>query len=113
MIVLALNLGLAVYHMDVETAFLNSELEEDLYVRLPSGLQHDGHSYARLRKAVYGLKQAGRAWFMASDAFIMGYDPRMRKSQVEPCLYYLRDGDLWVFLLRFVDDYLVAISSYQ
>ncbi|KAK3237695.1 hypothetical protein CYMTET_52247 [Cymbomonas tetramitiformis] len=112
-IILALNLCLRVYHMDVETAFLNSELQEVLYVRLPSGLRYDGRSYARLRKAVYGLKQAGRAWFVTSDAFIMGYDERMQKSQVEPCLYYLHDGDLWVILLCYVDDYLVASSSHR
>ncbi|KAK3266412.1 hypothetical protein CYMTET_24959 [Cymbomonas tetramitiformis] len=102
-IILALNLCLRVYHMDVETAFLNSELQEVLYVRLPSGLRYGGRSYARLRNAVYGLKQAGRAWFVISDAFIMGYDKRMQKSQVEPCLYYPHDGDLWVILLCYVD----------
>ncbi|KAK3235370.1 hypothetical protein CYMTET_54426 [Cymbomonas tetramitiformis] len=112
-IILALNLGLKVYHMDVETVFLNSELQEVLYVRLPSGLRYDGRNYARLRKAVYGLKQAGRAWFMTSDALIIGYAERMQKSQAEPCLYCLHDGDLWVILLCYVDDYLVASSSRQ
>ncbi|KAK3263006.1 hypothetical protein CYMTET_28166 [Cymbomonas tetramitiformis] len=55
-IVLALNLGLVVYHMDVDTAFLNSVLEEDLYVRLPRGLVYGGHRCAKLLKAFYGLK---------------------------------------------------------
>ncbi|KAK3234035.1 hypothetical protein CYMTET_55695 [Cymbomonas tetramitiformis] len=112
-IILALNLSLKVYHKDVETAFLNSEFQEVLYVRLPSGLRYGGRSYARLRKDVYGLKQAGRAWFMTSNAFIIGYDKKMQKSQVEPCLYYLHDGDLWVILLCYVDDYLVASSSHR
>ncbi|KAK3284359.1 hypothetical protein CYMTET_7990 [Cymbomonas tetramitiformis] len=53
-ITLALNLGLVVYHMDVDTAFLNSVLEEDLYVRLPRGLVYGGHRCAKLLKAVYG-----------------------------------------------------------
>ncbi|KAK3274390.1 hypothetical protein CYMTET_17424 [Cymbomonas tetramitiformis] len=44
--VLNMTLILKVYHMDVETAFLNSELLEVLYVRLPSGLRYDGRSYA-------------------------------------------------------------------
>ncbi|KAK3262672.1 hypothetical protein CYMTET_28480 [Cymbomonas tetramitiformis] len=46
-IVLALNLGRGVYHMDVETAFLNSTLDEDLYVRLPRGLDYGVQSYSR------------------------------------------------------------------
>ncbi|KAK3235910.1 hypothetical protein CYMTET_53921 [Cymbomonas tetramitiformis] len=110
-ITLALNLGLVVYHMDVDTAFLNSVLEEDLYVRLPRGLVYGGHRCAKLLKAVYGLKQAGKEWFDTSDAFIMGYDSRMQRSDVEPCLYFIRDTTLQVIILAYVDDYLVATND--
>ncbi|KAK3276922.1 hypothetical protein CYMTET_15028 [Cymbomonas tetramitiformis] len=110
-IILALNLALEVYHMDVETAFLNSTLEEDLYVKLPRGLEYQGRTCAKLLKAVYGLKQAGKEWFETSDAFIMGYDERMRRSDVEPCLYYIRDSGITVIILAYVDDYLVATDS--
>ncbi|KAK3280861.1 hypothetical protein CYMTET_11315 [Cymbomonas tetramitiformis] len=78
-ITLALNLGLVVYHMDVDTAFLNSVLEEDLYVRLPRGLVYGGH--------------------------------RMQRSDVEPCLYFIRDAALQVIILAYVDDYLVATND--
>ncbi|KAK3237406.1 hypothetical protein CYMTET_52516 [Cymbomonas tetramitiformis] len=110
-ITLALNLGLMVYHMDVDTAFLNSVLEEDLYVRLPRGLVYGGHRCAKLLKAVYGLKQAGKEWFDTSDAFIMEYDSRMQRSDVEPCLYFIRDTTLQVIILAYVDDYLVATND--
>ncbi|KAK3234115.1 hypothetical protein CYMTET_55604 [Cymbomonas tetramitiformis] len=110
-ITLALSLGLLVYHMDVDTAFLNSVLEEDLYVRLPRGLVYGGHRCAKLLKAVYGLKQAGREWFDTSDAFIMGYDSRMQRSDVEPCLYFIRDSTLQVIILAYVDDYLSGYIS--
>eukprot|EP00854_Cymbomonas_tetramitiformis_P010937 gene10937-biopygen11201 len=107
-IVLALNLGLVVYHMDVDTAFLNYVLEKDLYVRLPRGLEYGGCRCAKLLKAVYGLKQAGKEWFNTSDAFIMGYDSRMQRRDVEPCLYFIKDTELMVVILAYVDDYLVA-----
>ncbi|KAK3256629.1 hypothetical protein CYMTET_34246 [Cymbomonas tetramitiformis] len=110
-IILALNLSLQVYHMDVETAFLNSTLEEDLYVQLPRGLEYQGRTCAKLLKAVYGLKQAGKEWFETSDAFIMAYDERMRRSDVEPCLYFIRDSDITVIILAYVDDYIVATDS--
>eukprot|EP00854_Cymbomonas_tetramitiformis_P001530 gene1530-biopygen1392 len=97
--------------MDVETAFLNSGLDEELYVRLPSGLEHEGRRIARLWKAVYGSKQAGKEWFDNSDAFILGYDSRMSKSSMEPCLYYIMEGDLIVLLLCYVDDYVVVRNS--
>ncbi|KAK3280646.1 hypothetical protein CYMTET_11519 [Cymbomonas tetramitiformis] len=111
LIILALNLALNVYHMDVETAFLNSVLEEDLYVRLPRGLEYQGRTCAKLLKAVYGLKQAGKEWFETSDAFIMAYDVRMRRNDVEPCLYYIRDSGITVIILAYVDDYIVATNS--
>ncbi|KAK3278942.1 hypothetical protein CYMTET_13150 [Cymbomonas tetramitiformis] len=41
----------------------------------------------------------------------MGYDSRMRKRDVEPCLYFIRDKDLMVIILAYVDDYLVATDS--
>ncbi|KAK3266567.1 hypothetical protein CYMTET_24810 [Cymbomonas tetramitiformis] len=66
---------------------------------------------AKLLKAVYGLKQAGREWFDTSDAFIMGYDSRMQRSDVEPCLYFIRDAALQVIILAYVDDYLVATND--
>eukprot|EP00854_Cymbomonas_tetramitiformis_P007585 gene7585-biopygen7662 len=61
--------------------------------------------------AVYGLKQAGREWFDTSDAFIMGYDSRMQRSDVEPCLYFIKDTEIMVIILAYVDDYLVATND--
>ncbi|KAK3285522.1 hypothetical protein CYMTET_6876 [Cymbomonas tetramitiformis] len=107
---MALNLGQVVYHMDADTAFLNSVLEEDLYVRLPPGIVYGGHRCAKLLKAVYGRKQAGREWFDTSDAFIMGYDSRMQRSDVEPCLYFIKGTELMVIILAYADDYLVATN---
>eukprot|EP00854_Cymbomonas_tetramitiformis_P003867 gene3867-biopygen3808 len=106
-----LDMSLVLKHMDVDTAFLNSVLEEDLYVRLPRGLEYGGHRCAKLLKAVYGLKQAGKEWFETSDAFIMGYDWRMMRSDVEPCFYFIRDTELKVIILAYVDDYLVATND--
>eukprot|EP00854_Cymbomonas_tetramitiformis_P011073 gene11073-biopygen11351 len=110
-IVLALNLGLVVHHMDVDTAFLNSVLEEDLYVRLPRGLVYGGCRCVKLLKAVYGLKQAGKEWFDTSDAFIMGYDSRMQRSDVEPCLYFIKDTELMLIILAYVTTSLPRMTS--
>jgi hypothetical protein len=48
------------HQVDVKTAFLHANLEEELFVRLPYDLQGGGGVF-RLRKAIHGLKQASRA----------------------------------------------------
>nr|GFA54451.1 retrovirus-related Pol polyprotein from transposon TNT 1-94 [Tanacetum cinerariifolium] len=57
--------NMAIYQMDVKTAFLNGELKEEVYVSQPEGfvdLDQPTHVY-RLKKALYGLKQDLRAWY--------------------------------------------------
>jgi hypothetical protein len=56
---------LVLWQFDVCTAFLNGELEEEVYVRPPPGAEHlavGNKRVLRLRRALYGLKQASRAW---------------------------------------------------
>ncbi|MBF2463474.1 reverse transcriptase domain-containing protein, partial [Listeria welshimeri] len=52
-------------HLDVQTAFLNGDLKEEIYMNQPEGFITPGNEEKvyRLRKAVYGLKQASRAWY--------------------------------------------------
>ena len=56
---------LEIEQMDVKTAFLYGDIDEDIYVYLPPGHEDhaDGKSICKLLKALYGLKQAPRIWF--------------------------------------------------
>ncbi|KAF0888781.1 hypothetical protein E2562_017781 [Oryza meyeriana var. granulata] len=64
LLALAAQEGWPVHHMDVKSAFLNGELIEEVYVRQPPGFTVAGHEdkVLRLDKALYGLRQAPRAW---------------------------------------------------
>lgn len=60
----------SIYQLDVKSAYLHGELNEDVFVEQPRGYEHKGgeHKVYKLHKALYGLKQAPRAWFSRIEA---------------------------------------------
>ena len=60
---------LELHQMDVKTAFLNGDLKEDVYMAQPEGFVVEGkeHLACRLKKSIYGLKQASREWYLKFD----------------------------------------------
>jgi hypothetical protein len=67
---LAASMGWSLHQMDVKTAFLNGVIEEEVYIEQPQGFEvHpiDTH-VCRLKKALYRLKQARRAWYARIDS---------------------------------------------
>ena len=63
------------FQMDVKNAFLNGDLNEEVYMQPPPGLSVDSNKVCHLRRALYGLKQAPRAWFAKFNSTIsrLGY----------------------------------------
>lgn len=101
---------LQVYHFDVKTAFLNGNLTESIYMKQPPGFEVDGSEgkVCLLRKSLYGLKQAARAWNQLIHSVLVnaGY----RQSNADPCLYS-KDGYTKCYVLIYVDDILVISKS--
>nr|GEV80098.1 hypothetical protein [Tanacetum cinerariifolium] len=84
--------------MDVKIAFLHGTLKEDVYVCQPEGFidaDHPSHVY-KLKKAIYGLKQALRAWYNELSMFLL--QNHFFKGTIDPTL----------FIRRFDDDILVS-----
>lgn len=102
----AVHKGMKIKQLDVETAFLNGTLEEEVYIKPPQGYEVSKGVVLKLKKALYGLKQAPRSWY----ATITGVLERngFRRSESEYCLY-VKSCDL--FLIIYVDDILIAGSS--
>eukprot|EP00253_Pinus_taeda_P009468 PITA_09468 len=65
-----------VHQMDVKSAFLNGDLQEEVYMTQPPGFKITGQEQkvCRLAKALYGLKQAPRAWYMKIDQYLTDHD---------------------------------------
>ena len=61
--------------MDVKTAFLNGNLEENVYVAQPKGfvMEEKEQMGCRLKKFIYGLKQASRQWYLKFDQTIKNF----------------------------------------
>jgi hypothetical protein len=69
---LAAQNGWKVHQMDVKSAFLNGDLQEDVYMTQPPGFEVSGQEkkVCKLIKALYGLKQTPRAWYAKMDAYL-------------------------------------------
>nr|GEW45207.1 putative ribonuclease H-like domain-containing protein [Tanacetum cinerariifolium] len=88
----AVSKNMTVYQMDVNTAFLNGELKEEVYVSQPEGFvdpDHPTHVY-RLKKALYGLKQDPQAWYDTLSIFLL--DNNFSKGAVDPTLFTRKIG---------------------
>ncbi|XP_044723689.1 reverse transcriptase (RNA-dependent DNA polymerase) domain-containing protein [Hirsutella rhossiliensis] len=68
---------LEIEQMDVKTAFLYGDIDEEVYLEQPEGFEDGTGRVCRLKKAIYGLKQAPRIWFHTITKFLetLGYRP--------------------------------------
>lgn len=101
-----------VYHFDVQSAFLNGEISEEVYVSQPEGYEISGeeHKVFHLKKALYGLKQAPKAWYSKIDAHFKqhGY----MKNDAEHTLYMKEDEEgTYILICLYVDDMVYASAS--
>ena len=96
--------------IDIRQAYLQAELTEDLYMRVPPGIpafDKNGRPLAcKLNRTLYGLKQAGREWGILFSAFLVSWG--FARSTIDTCLFiYAKDG-LILWMLVYVDDCLIV-----
>ena len=105
---LVAHFDLELHQMDVKTAFLNGDLAEDVYMVQPEGFQAIGkeHMVCKLRKSIYGLKQASRQWYLKFDDVVASYG--FVENSMDHCIYLKVSGSNFIFLILYVDDILLA-----
>lgn len=101
-------MGWQIDQMDVKTTVLNRVIEEEVYVEQPQGFEVLGREshVCQLRRALYRIKQATRAWYSRIDTYLqqMGFT----KSDADPNLYYIVVGDDLLILVLYVDDLFIT-----
>jgi hypothetical protein len=107
-LVLAAHRGWEVHHMDVKSAFLNGELDEVVYVSQPSGFAAQGRErdVYKLHKALYGLRQAPRAWNAKLDASLVSLG--FTCSISEHGIYACGSGSALLIVGVYVDDLIIT-----
>ena len=90
--------------MDVKSTFLNGVLKEEVYVEQPPGYEIEGqeHKVCKLKKALYRLKQAPRAWYSRIDAYLI--ENGFEKCDGERTLYIKENDGKILIVVLYVDD---------
>jgi hypothetical protein len=102
--------GLLVNQMDVDTAFLNAELKEEIYIYPPEGITiPEGCDCLRLKKALYGLKQSPREWYDNLSFFLISIG--FIRLHADNCIYIKHKDNSICIVLIYVDDIAIAGST--
>eukprot|EP00253_Pinus_taeda_P011265 PITA_11265 len=98
--------GWEVHQMDVKNAFLHGDLSEEIYMEQLHGFIQDSSLVCTLKKSLYSLKQAPRAWYAKMDSFLLLQNFERCKS--DPNVYMLRTHDSLLTLVLYVDHLLIT-----
>ena len=91
----------------LKTAFLNGNLEEDIYMQQPEGfvVGRKDNLVCKLQKSIYGLKQTSKSQNIRFDQAVKSFG--FTQNPDEPCVYKKSQGKVVAFLVQYVDDILL------
>ena len=106
LIAVAASKGWNLYQLDVNNAFLHGDLHEEVYMKLPPGLTNPENKVCKLKKSIYGLKQASRQWFakLVHELQHQGFI----QSKNDYSLFIKKQGSLITMAAVYVDDIILT-----
>ncbi|RVW67331.1 Retrovirus-related Pol polyprotein from transposon TNT 1-94 [Vitis vinifera] len=108
---LVAHFDLELQQIDVKMTFLNGNLEEEVYMKQLEGFSSNGgeHLVCKLKKSIYGLKQASRQWYLKFHDVISSFG--FVENIMDQCIYQKVSGSKICFLVLYVDDILLATND--
>ncbi|RVW75477.1 Retrovirus-related Pol polyprotein from transposon TNT 1-94 [Vitis vinifera] len=99
------------HQMDVKTAFLNGNINETIYMVQPKNFESNDSKQlvCRLKRSIYGLKQASRQWYRKFDQVITSFG--FKENTIDQCIYLKFSERKFIILVLYVDDILLASSD--
>ncbi|GJR31076.1 putative ribonuclease H-like domain-containing protein [Tanacetum coccineum] len=104
-------MGFMVYQIDVKSAFLYGEIEEEVYVTQPKGFEdpHFPKHVYRVVKALYGLHQAPRAWYARLSTFLLKHN--YRRGTIDKTLFIKKNSRDIILVQVYVDDIIFGSTN--
>ena len=111
LLAIASHLNFKLYQMDVKSAFLNGMLQEEVYVKQPKGFidPHRPDDVYKLKRALYALKQAPRAWYDRLTAYLTGHG--FKRGSADTTLFIRKDKNSFVIAQIYVDDIVFGATN--
>ena len=113
LLALASMFDLCVHQMDVKTAFLNGDLNEEVYMDQPEGFVLPGNEkkVCKLTRSLYGLKQAPKQWHQKFESAILSNG--FKYNNADKCIYSKFTREYGVIICLYVDDMLIIGTNYK
>ena len=106
LLVIGTILDLEIHQMDVKTAFLNGNLDEEIYMEIPEGVECKANDIAcRLVKSLYGLKQSPRQWNYKLNAFLIKL--KFRRLEADYSIYLRNENNSLSIIAVYIDDLII------
>lgn len=102
---------LLIHHVDIAAAYLNGNLEEEVFMHQPDEFIDQSHpeKVCKLNRSIYGLKQAGRDWNRKINSILISIG--FKRCKTDGCVYVLQKQEEVNIIGLYVDDLIIACST--
>lgn len=102
---------LLIHQLDAVTAFLNGDLQEQIFMAQPEGFDDGSGRVCSLTKSLYGLKQSSRVWNKKLNEVLLKFG--LQRCEVDQCVYHCINGEVILYVAIYVDDVWFFVTTWM